>query len=65
MKIKSPAFVYTENQLRSMRDRIYFRTNDNVVRHWVRNMIKLLVYHGIYMEDGYGSYINRREERRS
>lgn len=48
---KLPTHLYSRDELRRIRDNIFFRTTDNGLRRTVRNMIKLLVQHEIYRED--------------
>lgn len=52
---KLPTYLYSRNELRTIRNMIFFQTTNNGVRRTVRNMIKLLVDHRIYREDNDGA----------
>jgi hypothetical protein len=48
---KLPTYLYSREQLRRIRSAVFFQTSNNGLRRTVRNMIKLLVQHGIYEVD--------------
>lgn len=50
MKVKSPAYLYSEDSLQRLRNNIYFAPINSKYKHMIRNMIKLLALHGIYYE---------------
>ena len=65
MQVKSPAYLYSERELKIMREGIHFAPISKKYKYLIRNMIKLLALHDIYTTEERGNYINKKRKTKA